>query len=350
MQEHKLMSAYVPKELGGGGVSLSELQYMCEALAVHCCSTAMVFAMHQIQVACMVHHAIDSAYYVQYLKDLVTHQYLIGSMTSEVGVGGEMRRSLCGLDIQGDRFTLTKDSTTISYGAYSDFLLITARRNLAAQGSDQILVLMTKKDYTLEQKGVWDTMGMRGTCSPAFLLRGQGHVQQCFELSFADIASQTMVPVSHLLWAGIWMGIAAAAVGKARKFVQTQARQAPGKTPPTALRLAEVSSQLYLFRSAVSDALHEYEGLLANDGDDELLSMSYALKMNHLKVAATQLLPKIVQDSLMICGILGFKNDSKFAMSRHIRDSLAGALMVGNDRILATNAAMLLVHKDNNLR
>ncbi|MCX6128180.1 MAG: acyl-CoA/acyl-ACP dehydrogenase, partial [Proteobacteria bacterium] len=262
LKKAKLMSAYVPKEFGGGGVSLTELTNICEALGTHCTSTAMIFAMHQIQVACIIRHEIGSPWYQQYLRDLVEHQFLIASVTSEVGVGGEMRKSLCGIEIEGERFTLHKDASTISYGAYADDLLITARRNASAQSSDQSLVLIPKKDYTLVQKGVWDTMGMRGTCSPPFKMESHGHVQQIFTENFADIASKTMVPYSHILWAGCWLGIAAAAVGKARSFVQAQARQSPGKTPPTALRFAELSAQLHTLRSSIRDVLNEYEGLI----------------------------------------------------------------------------------------
>ena len=44
-------------------------------------------------------------------------------------------------------------------------------------------------------------------------------------------------------------------------------------------------------------------------------------------------------------GIMGYKNDSPFSVGRHYRDTLSGALMVGNERILAKSASMLLVAK-----
>lgn len=59
------------------------------------------------------------------------------------------------------------------------------------------------------------------------------------------------------------------------------------------------------------------------------------------------MLPQIVLKALSICGILAYKNDSPYSMSRHLRDSLSAPLMVGNDRILATNANLLLVLKDD---
>src|SRR4051812_44516195 len=54
LKEAKVLGAYVPKELGGLGCGLIELAAMCEVLGQHCSATAMVLAMHHIQVACLV--------------------------------------------------------------------------------------------------------------------------------------------------------------------------------------------------------------------------------------------------------------------------------------------------------
>ncbi|MBC3934128.1 acyl-CoA dehydrogenase family protein [Undibacterium rugosum] len=349
LKQEKLLSAYIPVELGGAGASLSELVEICEILGRQCAATAMIFAMHQIQVITLVEHAIDHPWYRQYLQDLVKHQYLIASVTSEVGVGGEMRRSRCAVELNGDYFRLVKDATTISYGAQADDLLVTARRHADAANSDQSLILVRKVDYKLEQKGNWDTMGMRGTCSPPFLMTASGHRDQIMEVPFGDMSARTVVPVSHLLWGGCWLGCATAAVNKARSFVRGQARSNPGTVPPTALRLAELVSMLQSLRTSVQACLSEYEQLSAasDAATGPLSSIAYSLKMNNLKVDATQALPQIVIKALSICGILAYKNDSKFSMSRHLRDSLSAALMVGNDRILATNANLLLVLKDD---
>ncbi|MFZ6656351.1 acyl-CoA dehydrogenase family protein [Undibacterium sp. TJN19] len=349
LKQAKLLSAYVPANLGGAGASLSELVDVCEILARECAATAMIFAMHQIQVITIVRHAADNAWYQNYLRELVQHQYLIASVTSEVGVGGEMRRSQCAIEPDGDRFHLIKDATTISYGAQADDLLVTARRAPDAANSDQSLVLVRKADYTLQQKGGWDTMGMRGTCSPPFLMTSTGELAQIIAMPFGDMSAQTVVPVSHLLWGGCWMGCAAAAVNKARAFVRGQARANPGTVPPTALRLAELVSMMQSLRTSVQACLTEYEALAVADDAaiGTLTSMAYSLKMNNLKIDATQALPLIVTKALSICGILGYKNDSKFSMSRHLRDAHSAAIMVGNDRILATNANLLLVLKDD---
>ena len=189
---------------------------------------------------------------------------------------------------------------------------------------------------------------MRGTCSPPFKMTSEGHSDQILAQPFADIASHTMVPFSHILWASCWLGIATAAVTRARAFVRVQARAKPGTTPPTALRLAEVVSTLQAMRANVDHVTAECEALMGSkDGTDALSSIAFALKMNNLKVSSSQLVVQIVQQALLICGILGYKNDTKFALGRHLRDAHSAALMVGNDRIYATNASMLLVLKDD---
>jgi acyl-CoA dehydrogenase len=84
-----------------------------------------------------------------------------------------------------------------------------------------------------------------------------------------------------------------------------------------------------------------------NAGTDVLASVAFALKMNNLKVAAATTVADVAQRCLGICGIMGYKNDSKYSIGQHLRDALSAALMVSNDRIHATNASLLLVLKDD---
>src|SRR5438874_1228405 len=69
LKKARMMGALVPSELGGYGCGMIELAAMCEALAQHCASAAMVFAMHQIQVASILRHAIGQPYYGKYISE-----------------------------------------------------------------------------------------------------------------------------------------------------------------------------------------------------------------------------------------------------------------------------------------
>src|SRR5262249_43941184 len=71
MKKARLLGVLVPKDLGGEGTGMIELASMCEILGQACSSAAMVFAMHQIQVACIVRHALTQPFYKAYLGELV---------------------------------------------------------------------------------------------------------------------------------------------------------------------------------------------------------------------------------------------------------------------------------------
>ena len=241
LREAGLLGAAVPRELGGPGCGMLELGQLCATLAQACGSSAMVLAMHYSQLACLARHGLDSEFFRNYLRDMVEHPRLLASMTSEVGTYGDTRSSICAVERQAGRFRLGKDATTGSYCAHADAILVTCRRDADAGASDQLLVLVRREDCTLAPTTSWDTLGMRGTCSPGFRLESSGAQEQIVPGSFADSSAQTMVPYSHILWSSLWWGIAADAVAKASVFVRGQARQTPGTVPPTATRLAEVS-------------------------------------------------------------------------------------------------------------
>ena len=84
----------------------------------------MVFAMHQIQVVTIVRHLDDAPWFENYLRDLAAEQRLIASVTSEVGTGGDMGRSIAAVDAGRRRHAarFEKQAPTVSYGAHADDL------------------------------------------------------------------------------------------------------------------------------------------------------------------------------------------------------------------------------------
>lgn len=350
IKKAKLLSALVPTELGGDGCSMQALWAMCSALAEACGSSGMILAMHHIQVACLARHGMQSPAIRHYLSELVTGQNLIASITSEVGTWGDTRSSVCAVERSAGRYRLEKDATTISYAEHADDLLATCRRAPDAASSDQVLVLLKKGEYALTKTSTWDTLGMRGTCSPGFKVTSEGPEDQIVPGSYADSSSQSMVPYSHILWSGVWLGIATDAVGRAAAFVRAAARKSPGTVPATASRLADVSVMLQMARNNALMLAAEFDELDARpaaEGRNVLDGMSWALKMNNLKVGTSEIAPQIVHRALEITGVVGYKNDSKFSVGRHFRDSLSAALMINNERINAKSAQMLLVLKDD---
>ena len=77
-----------------------------------------------------------------------------------------------------------------------------------------------------------------------------------------------------------------------------------------------------------------------------LTGYGFSIRTNNVKLSCSQLVVDIVNRALLICGLQGYRNDSKYSLSRHLRDAYGAALMVNNDRITKHNATMLLVHKE----
>jgi acyl-CoA dehydrogenase len=341
-----LLSAYVPEEYGGMGLSTTEIAKTCEILGAYCGSTAMVFAMHQIQVACIVQHGGASRFFERFLRQLVADQPLIASATTEIGVGGDLRSSVCAVYVADGQFTLVKKAPVISYGEAADYILATCRRSPDAPPSDQVHVLVARDRYQLQALSGWDTLGFRGTCSAGFVLQAAGPVDQILPAPFADILSATMHPFSHIVWASLWSGLAGDAVNRARAFVRAEARKNPDAPPTSALRLAEVDSKLQEMRSNIELAARDYDRMVACRNPEAFRQFGFAIRINNLKLSSSTLVVDIVSRAMLICGIAAYRNDSPFSLGRHLRDAYGAALMVNNDRIMNHNAAMLLAHKE----
>ncbi len=350
LREARLMSAAVPKTFGGDGAGMLDLGNQCAALAQGCSSSGMILAMHHIQVACIARHGADSPYFQNYLREnLVEKQELIASITSENGTFGDTRSSICAVEVDGDTMKLDKDATTVSYGAHADAQLVTCRRAADAANSDQVLVLFPKGTYTLEQTTTWDTLGMRGTCSPGQKFSGHASAAQIGPGSFADSSAQTMVPYSHILWSALWTGIATDALHRAASCVRGAARRKPGSVPPSAAPLACAYTELQTMRNNWQACAMEFDAMTAADdaaARETLGSMNWALKMNQLKMACSEGAPRLCHQALQIIGIPGYKNDSPVSVGRHYRDVLSAALMISNGRIAGKSASMLLVVKE----
>jgi len=347
LREQRALSAFVPTGLGGDGVSLRAIATACFELGRRCGASGMVFAMHQIQVATIVRHLDahpDGSFFHEHLRAVSADQRLIASVTSEVGTGGDMGRSVAALTPGADgTATFEKQAPTVSYGAYADDLLTTLRANPDAGAGDQVAVLTRSDQHTLEQKGTWDPLGMRGTCSPGNVVRGTLSPDQVLAAPFATIMTESMVPISHILWSHLWLGIATDAFDRARAFVRAAARQKPGEPIPAALRLSHVMSDLSLLRAEVRGALDEF---LAEEDRERMATMAFALRFNNLKLSSSEQAPRVCQGALNVTGIVGFKNDTPYSVGRHLRDTMSACLMVANDRIHQTNAGLLLIAKD----
>lgn len=342
----RLLSAPLPEDRGGAGLGLQQLGVIVSALAEGCASSAMVLAMHYSQLGCLARHG-HNAGFDAFIRELALRQWLVASITSEEGTAGDTRRSLCAVQDEGGQFLLEKSGTVGSYCEEADAILVTARASTDAAENDQVLVLVRRGQYELTRTTAWDTLGMRGTCSPGVRLRASAPKDQIFPVPFADISALTMVPYAHILWAAVWTGIAAAAFRKAVGFVRGQVAKLPGARPPGAARLVTLGLGLQALKDAWMAGAIEFDFLVSEGRDAvECASVRWAIRMNNLKIGSSEAAPKLVHEALHTIGVAAYRNDGPYSLGREYRDALSGALMISNDRISAANALLLLASKE----
>jgi acyl-CoA dehydrogenase len=341
LRKQRLLGIQVPQALDGEGATIAEIADVCYILGQACSSTGLIYAMHQIKMACMVRHFKNSTALEGILRRIATEQLLMASSTTEGQAGGNVRSSEAAVEHDGAQVTLERKATVISYAVEADGIVTTARRAADAAGNDQVLLVLLKADYTLERLQMWDTLGMRGTHSEGFTLRARAAAGQLMPEPYERIHAQTMVPFAHLLWGSVWAGIAAAATAKAQAFIRHVARQANGQMPPGAAHFTQAVSSLRTLRGVLAANLRSYESIMSDE--KAISSLEFQAMITLTKVQASELAVTTVLSALRACGLSGYRNDTEFTIGRLLRDVLSAPIMISNDRILSNLATTSLM-------
>jgi acyl-CoA dehydrogenase len=341
LRQQRLLGIQVPQALGGESATIAEIADICYVLGQACSSTALIYAMHQIKIACIVRHYKNAAALERVLRRIAAEQLLMASSTTEGQAGGNVRSSEAPVEHDGEQVTLERKATVISYAVEADGIVTTARRAADAAGNDQVLLVLLKADYTLERLQVWDTLGMRGTHSEGFTLRARAAAGQLLPEPYERIHAQTMVPFAHLLWGSVWAGIAAAAAGKAQGFIRHVVRQSNGQMPPGAAHFTQAVSSLRTLRGVLSASLRSYEAIMSDE--KAISSLEFQATITLTKVQVSELAVTTVLGSLRACGLSGYRNDTEFTIGRLLRDVLSAPIMISNDRILTNLATTSLM-------
>lgn len=294
-----LLAAAAGEEYGGGSADTATLCRVAGKMARGCGATAMVWAMHDIQLACLCRHARRAELIGSLIRQTVAENWLIASGTSEVGVGGQLRRSVAAVSpVAGGsgQLTLAKSTSVVSYGGQADALLVTARRSPESEPGDQVEVFLSASEVQLVLQGQWNTLGMRGTCSPAFALSADFDAGLVLPEPFGDVADQTMTPLSHLLWAAVWIGLATEALSRATRW----SRKSPGGASG---RLADAHWKLAGLKAQLAGAVAVTEPVPSGTS---IPTVAQTVRLNALKLAASTVSVEIGQLALQTCGMAGY--------------------------------------------
>ena len=251
-------SSGINTELGGLGLNVIEQSLLCNSLAKSCASSAMILGMHYIKCNSINEWASEQDFFADYLTLIVRDQRLIASMTSEEGIGGDLRQSNAAVVLDDSSFSITKKSPCLSYVSHADDILLTCRASEDSAHADQRLVLLTPDQMDIVITRTWDAMGMRGTCSHACEVSGKAKQEQIIAEPFSTIATQSMIPDAHIIWANIWLGIAQSAFAKAKKVSRKHFLKDADQVPGSARTLSNMHNQLLALEGQINTLANHY--------------------------------------------------------------------------------------------
>lgn len=337
-----VLSAIVPSELGGMGASLSDVSNAVRILSRYCAASGCVLAMHTVEVFLLLKWGTTPALRAL-IGELVEHQLLIANANSEVGLGGDVSRSLAALEPDGDGWRFDKQALAASYGQSADLISATIRRGPDAADTDQAFAIFRTRDFTLEATSGWDTLGLRGTCSSGLHLTGRVTENDLYPVPFGEIGSGGGGQLRNVMLPAVWVGLAEAALEDAHAAVRVTARRSIGTTPLVAVRLAEMAAGVQAARAVLLQALEQVEEAVVTD---DLNDIALIITLRNVKVITATNAVETATKALQVCGINGFRRGAEHRLERVIRDAHGGLIMVSIDRNLSDNAQILTVRKE----
>ncbi|MGC4089009.1 MAG: acyl-CoA dehydrogenase family protein [Polyangiaceae bacterium] len=159
LKEHKLLSAAVPSDLGGGGASHAEVCEMLRELAHYCGSTALALSMHTHLVAATVFRHRNGQPGEALLRKIAASELVLVSTGAGDWVDsvGQAQRTPGGYLVTGTK--------RFCSGCLVGDLMITSAPLEDAQGSQVLHFPVSLKAPGVTVCEDWDTLGMRGSGS-----------------------------------------------------------------------------------------------------------------------------------------------------------------------------------------
>ena len=160
LRQNKFFSAAIPEELGGGGLSHSQMCDIIRELAHFCSSTALAFSMHQHLIAAAVWKYKHKNEGATMLQNVAEHELVLISTGARdwLGSNGELKKTEGGY-----LFSAKKHFASQSVGGD---VAVTSAQYLDTQGSWKVYhFAVPMKADGISIADDWDVMGMRATGS-----------------------------------------------------------------------------------------------------------------------------------------------------------------------------------------
>jgi alkylation response protein AidB-like acyl-CoA dehydrogenase len=326
-----LLAGTVPRAHGGLGLDMPTYVAVIRTIAQGCASTAMTLHMHST-VMRFIEALGTEAQQRRWFADVVERGQLFGSWGSEPAVS--LSRTLLmetAVRADGDGYVVdgVKHFCTMALGA-SHYMVWCALDGEGDMGKALLQIVIPADTPGIATDGKWDTLGMRGTYSPAVTLTNV-RVPRDAALGRPGAALQIGVIEGFALgYAAVYIGLAEAAFDFAVDYARTRIvkpENVPVANDPTvqrhlgALRVHLDAARLVLEDSAAGWANADVAGR--------------ALLANRAKFLGTEVGLEVTEKVIQVVGGRGAYRD--FPAERAFRDLRTSTLMPPTmDRMVET--------------
>ena len=321
LADHDLLALTVPTEFGGRGWAIRDAIDLTFAMARRNGSAGLTYAMHTAQLHSWAAHIKDNAYLADELRHLVASRRLVASVVSELQTGGDIHKATATLGT-----VLHKTTSNTSYVPQAGAFLVTAM-DLSGPKPVQRLV-MARADATAAKELRRNAlMGMNHIHNAAWEFSFTYPPQAVFAEAFSAIASTSMTPATHLLWAALWSGLSARALDTAHKFAKSELP--PDVAAQVLIKLSELRNRHYTLNALIRDNLAPAASPFAGSAN-----------INRLKIIGSETAVAITQGCMTLIGLRAYAEGGAYSLSDVVRDALSGPLMVANARLQANTASI----------
>ena len=310
LKQHRVFSAMVPAELGGGGRTHSEMCRFLRLIGSYCSSTGLAVSMHQHLVAAAIFNHRNGKPGAKLLEAVAADEKVLLS----TGAGdwlsskGSMTRVEGGFRVNARK--------GFGSGAPAASIFVTSAPYEDPEESWQVLhfpVPASAEGVRLDTD--WQALGMRGTGSNAVVFEDVFVPDEAIALRRPQGAYHgvwnVILTVALPLIASPYVGMAEAADRIVREMVAKR-----DYDPLTAILLGEMTNQLTIAQIALDDMIR-----LANDLDFEA-SVETANAILTRKTIAVDAAQRAIQKAMEATSGAGFYR--RMGIEKLVRDSYAG--------------------------
>ncbi len=331
-----LFAVAVGPAFGGPGLDLADMARITFAIARTSGSAGLIYAMHLSQALSIVRHG-QGGYFEDFQRRMVLDQILLASGTSEKATGGDILHSLCTIaEAEDGTLKLTKETANISYADHAGAFLISANLVRPNGKPQQVLVLAERGQTDLTPGPGTGFLGMRGMLNSPWTVAARFSQDAVFAESFRVIASRTMTPSIHVLWAALWSGIAASALGRAKRFVTKEIGSDDELYVIARHELTQLVDRHYMMNALIRDAI----ALQEDEGRPAGIGFLPGARINRLKMCCSALAEDICRGALRLTGLRGYALGGPYSVAEQLQDVLSASVMISNLRLAANTSKL----------